>query len=47
VGFIDGHGWFSVSKKGKYVLYGFGIELSVRDVQLIYKIKNLLGLGTV
>jgi LAGLIDADG endonuclease. len=28
-------------------MYEFGIELSIRDVQLIYKIKELLGVGTV
>jgi len=47
VGLIEGDGWFSVSKKGKYIMFEFGIELSIRDVQLIYKIKNLLGVGTV
>jgi LAGLIDADG endonuclease len=47
VGLIEGDGWFSVSKKGKYIMYEFGIELSIRDVQLIYKIKDVLGVGTV
>lgn len=28
-------------------MYEFGIELAIRDVQLIYKIKNLLGVGTI
>jgi hypothetical protein len=28
-------------------MYELGIELSIRDVQLIYKIKNLLGVGVV
>jgi ubiquinol-cytochrome c reductase cytochrome b subunit len=28
-------------------MYEFGIELSIRDVQLVYKIKKLLGVGTV
>ena len=28
-------------------MYEFGIELSIRDVQLIYKIKELLGVGVV
>ena len=45
VGFVEGDGWFSISKKGKYLTYEFGIELSIRDVQLIYKIKDLLGIG--
>jgi hypothetical protein len=39
--------FFSVTKKGKYLLYEFGIELSIKDVQLLYKIKNLLGVGVV
>jgi LAGLIDADG endonuclease len=47
VGLIEGDGWFSISKKGKYLMYEFGIEVALRDVQLIYKIKNLLGVGTV
>lgn len=47
VGIIEGDGWFSISKKGKYLMYEFGIELSIRDVQLIYKIKKMLGVGTV
>ena len=47
VGLIEGDGWFSVSKKGKYIIYEFGIELSIRDVQLIYKIKEILSVGTV
>lgn len=34
-------------KKGKYLTYELGIELSIRDVQLIYKIKSLLGVGVV
>jgi hypothetical protein len=47
VGLIEGDGWFSISKKGNYLTYEFGIELSIRDVQLIYKIKKLLGVGSV
>ena len=47
VGLIEGDGWFSVSKKGKYIMYEFGIEVSIRDIQLIYKIKKWLGVGTV
>lgn len=47
VGLIEGDGWFSISKKGKYIMYEFGIEVSIRDIQLIYKIKKLLGVGTV
>ena len=40
VGLIEGDGWFSITKNGKYVKYEFGIELEIRDVQLIYKIKD-------
>jgi LAGLIDADG endonuclease len=28
-------------------MYELGIELSIRDVQLIYKIKEVLGIGTI
>lgn len=47
VGLIEADGWFSISQKGDYLLYEFGIELAIRDVQLIYKIKKLLGIGTI
>jgi hypothetical protein len=47
VGLIEGDGWFSISKKGEYLMYEFGIELSIRDVQLIYKLKDMLRIGTI
>lgn len=47
VGLLEADGWFSISKSGKYLKYELGIELSIRDVQLIYKIKELLKVGTV
>src|SRR5439155_21347393 len=47
VGLFEGDGFFSIGKKGKYLTYELGIELSIRDVQLIYKIKSLLGVGVV
>ena len=47
VGFIEGDGWFSLNKGGKYLKYEFGIELEIKDVQLIYKIKEFLGVGEV
>ena len=47
VGLFEGDGFFSISKKGKYLTYELGIELSIKDVQLIYKIKDLLGVGVV
>lgn len=47
VGLIEGDGWFSVSKNGEYVKYEFGIELDIRDVQLLYKIKEILGVGII
>ena len=47
VGLFEGNGYFSIGKKGKILTYELGIELSIRDVQLIYKIKSLLGVGVV
>ena len=47
VGLFEGDGFFTITKKGKYLTYELGIELSIKDVQLIYKIKNLLGIGIV
>lgn len=47
-GFVEGDGWFSISKKGKYLTYEFGIELDIRDTDLIYQIqKDLLGIGVI
>lgn len=47
VGLFEGEGYFSIGKKGKYLSYELGIELSIKDVQLIYKIKKLLGVGVI
>lgn len=47
VGFVEGDGWFSVNKNGHYCKYEFGIELSKKDIKLLYKIKTLLGVGSV
>jgi ubiquinol-cytochrome c reductase cytochrome b subunit len=47
VGLFEGDGYFTITKKGKYLTYELGIELSIKDVQLIYKIKALLGVGVV
>ena len=47
VGLFEGDGYFSISKKGVYYQCEIGIELSVKDVQLIYKIKNILGVGII
>lgn len=47
VGLIEGDGCFIVSKSGKYISYELGIELSIKDVQLIYKIRDILGIGIV
>ena len=47
VGLFEGDGFFTITKKGKYLTYELGIELSIKDVQLIYKIKDLLGIGVV
>ena len=47
VGLFEGEGFFSITKKGKYLTYETGIEFSIRDAKLIYKIKNLLAVGIV
>ena len=47
VGLFEGDGYFTITKKGKNLIYELGIELSIKDVQLIYKIKALLGIGVV
>lgn len=47
VGLFEGDGYFTITKKGIYLLYEVGIELSKKDVQLIYKIKSLLGVGKI
>ena len=47
VGLIQGDGWFSMTKNGKYCKYEFGIELHIRDIQMLYKIKKALGVGTI
>jgi ubiquinol-cytochrome c reductase cytochrome b subunit len=47
VGLYEGDGYFSITKMGKYLTYELGIELSIRDVQLIYKIKKILGIGVI
>jgi len=47
VGLFEGDGFFTVTKKSKYLTYELGIELSIKDVQLIYKMKSLLGIGIV
>jgi len=47
IGLFEGDGYFTITKKGKYLTYELGIELSIKDVQLIYKIKSFLGVGLV
>lgn len=47
VRFVEGDGWFSINKNGKYAKYEFGIELSKHDVQLLYKIKSILGVSSI
>lgn len=47
IGLLEGDGWFSISKKGKYLTYEIGIELNIRDIKLLYKIKKHLGVGTI
>lgn len=47
VGLIEGDGWFSITKNGKYLQYEIGIELHIRDIKLLYKIKSMLNRGVV
>lgn len=47
VGFFEGDGSFSVNKNGKYLKYECSIELSIKDIQCLYKIKRLLGVGSI
>lgn len=47
VGLIEGDGWFSISKNGKYLTYEMGIELNIRDIKLLYKIKSWLNVGII
>ena len=47
VGLFEGDGFFTVTRNGKYFICELGIELNIKDVQLIYKIKKILGVGVV
>lgn len=47
VGLFEGDGFFTVTKKGDFFQCELGIELSIKDAQLIYKIKSLMGVGVV
>jgi LAGLIDADG endonuclease len=47
IGLIEGDGWVSITKKGKYLTYEVGLELNIRDIQLLYKIKDALGVGSI
>ncbi|CAG8691111.1 13080_t:CDS:10 [Funneliformis caledonium] len=45
VGFLEGDGWFSITKNGIYCKYEFGIEVSEKDIKLLYKLKEMLGVA--
>ncbi len=47
VGLIEGDGWISITKKGKYLTYEVGLEMNIKDIQLLYKIKKSLGVGKI
>ena len=47
VGLFEGDGWITISKKGKYLLYELGLEINIRDIKLLYKIKNIIGVGRI
>jgi ubiquinol-cytochrome c reductase cytochrome b subunit len=41
-GLVEGDGWLSVSKNGKYIIFEIGIELNIRDYDMLVKIQQLL-----
>ena len=47
VGLIEADGWFIFFKNNKYITFEMGIELHQRDTELLYKIKELLGVGNI
>ena len=47
IGLIEGDGWISITKKGKYLTYEVGLEMNIKDIQLLYKIKDALGIGKI
>lgn len=47
VGLIEGDGCFSITKKGIYLTYELSLEMSIRDIQLLYKLRKILGIGIV
>ncbi|CAH2356113.1 putative intron-encoded endonuclease (mitochondrion) [[Candida] railenensis] len=46
-GLIDSNGWIKIKKTNKYLQYELGIELNIRDIKTLYKIKDLLGVGMI
>lgn len=47
VGLIEGNGWFKISKNNENLIYELGIEMNIRDVQLMYKLKKVIGVGII
>ena len=45
VGFYEADGWFGMSRNGKYIQYECALELSIREVPLLYQIQNLLNVS--
>lgn len=46
-GLFEGEGFFTMAKKGKYIQCELGLELNIKKIKLLYKIKTLLGVGMV
>jgi hypothetical protein len=47
-GLVEEDGWFSFSKNGKYIIFEMGIELNIRDYDMLLKIQQLLkGIGNI
>lgn len=47
VGLIEADGWFTFFKNNNYITFEMGIELHRRDIELLSKIKALLGAGNI
>jgi len=47
VGLFEGCGYCLITKNGKYIKFEFGMELQIKNIQLLYKIKDQLQIGTI
>lgn len=47
VGIFENFGYFTIHKHGDIFDYSIGFELHYSNIQLIYKIKNFIGVGSI